>query len=178
MKGNRMSGAYVFDTRRMRVRRWRASDQADLLGLYSDPDVIRWVDDGQALTPAEADAWMQVTQTNYETRGYGMFAIEDRENALTIGFGGIIHPGGQPDPEIKYAFYPHMWGRGLATEFVRGLLAYGIKAHKLQGFIATIAPQNTASRHVVLKAGLHQIQSRTEEDKSQTDVFVWPTPSN
>ena len=64
---------------------------------------------------------MEVTFSNYEKRGYGMFAIEDGKTSNTVGFGGLVHPGNQNQADVKYAFLPEVWGRGIATEFVQGL---------------------------------------------------------
>lgn len=95
------------------------------MALYSIDKVVRWVDDGEALSASEAARWMEVTFSNYEKRGYGMFAIEDGKTAKTIGFGGLVHPGNQDDAEVKYAFLPEAWGHGFATEFVQGLAKMG-----------------------------------------------------
>ena len=48
----------VFRTDRLFVRKWRGTDEPAVLALYSDPKVIRWVDDGQALSPSDARRWM------------------------------------------------------------------------------------------------------------------------
>lgn len=167
-----MNDGQEFTTKRLLVRLWRKDDQPKVLALYSDPEVIRWIDDGTALTPANARKWMQVTKENYEKRGYGMFAIDARNTGETIGFGGIVHPGGQSEPEIKYAFRQDVWGQGIATEFVRGLVHYGLTVHKLRHITATAASENHASCRVLLKSGLQRHLSRTEEDGSQTYVFV------
>jgi len=132
---------------------------------------VRWIDDGQALSASEAARWMQVTFSNYGKRGYGMFAIEEARSAKLIGFGGLVHPGGQVDAEVKYAFLPEVWGRGLATEFVQGLIDWAKSAHGLPRVIATVAPENLASQRVLLKSGFRQSEARIESDGSRTEVF-------
>ncbi len=161
----------VFRTDRLVVRHWRTSDVSDLLKVYGMKDVIRWVDDGQPLSAEEAAQWINITLSNYETRGYGMFVIEDPALRKTIGFGGLVHPGGQQEPEVKYAFIPEVWGQGLATEFVRGLLDYGKSAHGLTHVISTVSEGNLASKRVLSKTGLHRSAVRREEDGSQTEIY-------
>ena len=101
---------------------------------------MRWVGDGKAITLDECVRWLAVTRTNYEKRGYGMFAIEKRSEPGVIGFCGIVHPGSQPEPEVKYALLRSHWDRGFATEAVSALIAYGAGIHNLTFIIATAAP--------------------------------------
>ena len=162
-----------FQTPRLLVRRWRVGDLSALLAVYGDAEAMRWVGEGRAITHEECVQWLSVTQANYEKRGYGMFAIEERSTPGVIGFCGIVHPGGQPEPEVKYALLRSHWGRGIATEAVAGLIAYGVKAHGLGLLIATAAPANLASHRVLLKAGMRQAELRADEDGTHTQVFRW-----
>ena len=115
---------------------------------------------------------MDVTARNYATRGYGMFAVEDRETGEVIGFCGLVHPGGQEEPEIKYAFRRSTWGQGLASEMVPALLGYGAEAFGLKRIIAAVAADNSASRRVLEKAGARQC-GLVEHDEGVTVVFEW-----
>ena len=164
----------VFVTDRLLARRLGAEDVEALFAVYSDAEAMRWVGDGQPITRPECEQWVTVTLANYEKRGYGMFALEERASGNIIGFCGIVHPGGQIEPEIKYAFLRSHWGRGLATEAVIGLLRYGSEVHSLTYLIATVAPDNSASQRVLLKAGMIRGELRTNEDGSQTQLFFWP----
>ena len=166
-----LGGIEVFRTDRLFVRKWRPADEPDLLTLYGTDIVVRWVDDGQALSAVEAARWMEVTFSNYERRGYGMFAIEDSRTSKTIGFGGLVHPGNQDLAEVKYAFFPEVWGRGIATEFVLGLKKWAMSAHGLTHMIATVAPENVASQRVLVKSGFRKIEARMESEGRRTEVF-------
>lgn len=163
----------LFHTDRLSCRRWVPEDFEALVRVYGDADAMRWVGDGLAITPDQCRHWLEVTEKNYRTRGYGMFALEDRSTSLVVGFCGLVHPGGQPDAEIKYALDRPYWGRGLATEAATSLLAYGARAHGLPKVIATAAPDNHASHRVLLKAGMSPAGTRTNDDGSQTRLFVW-----
>jgi RimJ/RimL family protein N-acetyltransferase len=166
----------VFKTDRLVVRRWRESDLPALLAVYGDAEAMRWVGDGKALTEAECIGWLDVTRKNYEHRGYGMFAVEQKSTPGVIGFCGIVHPGNQPEPEIKYAYLRSSWGRGFATETAAGLLQYGADVHGLCHVIATTAPANVASHRVLLKVGMDRGALRNDPDGSQTQLFQWRPP--
>lgn len=155
------------------MRRWRDSDLPDVLAVYGDADAMRWVGEGKPLSREESIKWLEVTRTNYEKRGYGMFAVEEQKSQGVIGFCGIVHPGGQTEPEIKYAFRRSQWGRGFATEAVAGLISYAAATHRLRHIIATVALANVASQRVLLKAGMTRGKVRDEDDGGKVQLFYW-----
>jgi len=162
----------VFETERLRVRRWCASDQADLVAVYGDADAVRWVGDGQPITEDRCRRWLEVTRGTYEQRGYGMFAVERKAEPGVIGFWGIVHPGGQEVAEVKYAYLRRVWGEGIASEALVGLIAYGVRVHGIARMIATTAPENAASRRVLLEAGMRRGELRSHDDGGRTQVFL------
>lgn len=163
----------VFRTERLIVRRWRGADLPALLAVYGDADAMRWVGDGVAITREQCIEWLAVTRRNYAQRGYGMFAVEQKTDFALIGFCGIVHPGGQAEPEIKYAYLRSSWGQGFATEAVVGLIEYGAAVHGLTHIIATTAPANVASHRVLLKAGMDRGELRADDEGSETQLFEW-----
>ncbi len=168
----------VFTTDRLIAKRWYGVEIDELFAVYGDTDAMRWVGDGAAITREQCERWVEVTLANYEKRGYGMFALEEKASGRVVGFCGLVHPGGQKEPEVKYALLRSHWGRGLATEAVLGLIAYGRREHNLGYIIATTAPANTASHRVLIKAGLVHGPLRDNEDGSKTQVFVWRPPQS
>jgi RimJ/RimL family protein N-acetyltransferase len=94
---------HIFHTSRLSCRRWVPEDFDGIVSVYGDADAMRWVGDGVAITPDQCRQWLEVTENNYRSRGYGMFALEEHVTSHLVGFCGLVHPGGQPDAEIKYA---------------------------------------------------------------------------
>jgi len=164
----------IFQTPRLTIRRWRAEDHDGILRLYSDPAVIPYIDDGAPIPAEDVARWMEVTKRTYTTRGYGMFAIDTAEPAC-IGYGGLVHPGGAPDAEVKYAFTPAMWGKGLATEFVNGLVAYAWSLG-LPRLTSTVDRRNAASRAVLAKAGFAFIRWEIHADGAQIGHYALEAP--
>jgi [ribosomal protein S5]-alanine N-acetyltransferase len=167
---------YLFQTPRLRCRQWLRSDYDALYAVYSDPEAMRWVGEGKPITHDACLKWFEVTETNYATRGYGMFALEDITTGKVIGFCGLVHPGGQVEVEVKYSFLRSEWGKGLATEVVPALLNYGARQHELGRVIATVDEGHLASQRVLLKSGAKLIEKRVEEDGGTTCVFEWLAP--
>lgn len=161
----------VFLSARLRCRHWVPADRAILLEVYGDAEAMRFVGDGTPLTEEEADLWFEVTFGNYARRGYGMFTLEDRASGQVVGFAGLVHPGDQPEAEVKYALARTWWGRGLATEAVTHLLEVARSRYGLREVIATVAPEHAASQRVLLKVGMSRREDRVYEDGGRSLVF-------
>jgi [ribosomal protein S5]-alanine N-acetyltransferase len=167
----------VFQSERLLCRRWIPEDFESLLAVYSDVEAMRYVGDGTPITRSECEEWFKVTEANYVKHGYGMFTLLAHESGVVVGFAGLVHPGGQAEPEIKYALLRAHWGRGLASELVPQLLTYGARTHALPRVIATVAPGNVASQRVLAKAGMSLVNRRANDDGSTTLVYEWRAPS-
>ena len=166
----------VFATERLDIRRLTADDVPALHAVYGDADAMRWVGDGQPLALERCRDWVRVTELNYAAHGYGMFTVLERGSDDVVGFCGLVHPGGQPDAEIKYALKRAHWGKGYATEVASAMLRYGRTVHGLARIIATAAPENAASHRVLAKAGMLPAEPRRDEDGAVTLVFTWDSP--
>ncbi len=168
----------LFETERLIGRQLEPDDYQELLNVYGDISAMRWVDDGNPITPEECKKWLEITEKNYHIYGYGLSAIVERSSGEVIGFCGLVHPGGQKQTEIKYAFKRNYWDRGLATETVRAMLRYGSRAFNLTYVIATVDQENIRSKRVLVKSGMSLIETRKNVDGSETLIFAWRKGNN
>jgi [ribosomal protein S5]-alanine N-acetyltransferase len=166
----------LFRSPRLRCRRLLESDLPQLCAVYGDPLAMRWVGDGSVLDEAACRLWLSRTEENYQLRGYGMFALEDACGEV-VGFCGLVHPNGQAEPELKYAFKRMYWGRGYASEAASALLAWAARSYGLSRVIATIAPENRASERVLRKAGMVLEAVRRDEHGLDTARYAWQAPN-
>lgn len=163
----------LFETKRIICRPLKLEDYKDLLLVYGDENAMKWVEDGKPITQEECIKWLEVTKKNYYIYGYGLSAIVERSQGEVIGFCGLVHPGGQKQTEIKYAFKRSYWGQGLATETVKSMLLYGSHTFNLNYIIATVARENIASQKVLIKSGMNLVETIINSDSSETLVFGW-----
>lgn len=163
----------IFKTDRMLCRQLSTDDFDAMMTVYGDADAMRWVDDGEPISAEETRAWIDLTLENYHKRGYGMFALVDLATQRVFGFCGLVHPGGQKEAEVKYALRREYWGKGLATEMVAALVAYGHDVHGLTHIIATVAPDNLASGRVLTKTNFTLTKLLDNDDGTQTKLFEW-----
>jgi len=160
-----------FATDHLRVRRIVPSDYDAMFDVYSDLELMRYVGDATAISPEDCARWIEITLNNYENRGYGLLLVEDRTAGNHVGFVGITHPGGQPEPEIKYVLRKEHWGMGLAQELLRGTCEHAHKVWQLEVLIATVHPENATSNYILQKLGFQPRADTFNEDGSRT--LVW-----
>ena len=166
-------GAFVLETLRLHARRIDSTDVEAMLSVYGDPEVVRWVGNGETFDRTLCEKWIKIPHQDYATRGYGMLALVERHSGEVVGFGGLVYLESQTEAEIKYALHRSHWGRGFATEAAVALLAFGAAQFGLAEVIATAASENEASQRVLLKAGMQRRALRRNEDGTFTQLFVW-----
>ena len=161
----------LFETDRLVIRRLLPDDAAAMLAIYGDKQTVRYVGDSEPLTLESCLYWVEVTDRNFERRGYGMVAFVDRQTDEIIGCGGIVHPDQQEEPEVKYAFRRDQWGKGYATEAVVGLVRFGRENWGIGRIVSTVYPENLPSQQVLAKAGFSHLRDEVNDDATITQVW-------
>lgn len=161
----------IFGTERLIARRLVMEDAEAMQAIYGDPEAMTYVGDAQPLTIDNCRYWVDVTDRNFEMRGYGMIALVERETGDLIACAGVVHPNQQEEPEVKYAIRRDKWGLGFATEIVSALVDH---AHAVLGknhLSATVNPGHVRSQSVLRKTGFHHAEDRKNEDSTVTEVW-------
>ena len=143
----------MLETRRLRLRRFRASDQAALVALDSDALVMRYVGSppGARAPDETADRVRQRIAADHGP--YGWWIVEGREDGAFHGVGLLLPMPDGEDVEVGYRLARESWGRGIATEAASALVAYGFRDAGLSRLVAVAYPDNRASRRVLEKVG-------------------------
>jgi ribosomal-protein-alanine N-acetyltransferase len=148
----------VLVTERLRLRPMTADDLEELTVVYTHPLVAQWIGPH---TPEDVAEDLR-RQLDYQDRyGWSLWAVEDRASGRFLGDCGLQpleHRG--PDVELGYDLHPDAWGRGLATEAARAVVAEAFGPLGLDHIVAVVRPRHAASRRVLEKAGLAQTGER------------------
>ena len=155
----------MIETARLRLRMFRPEDLDDLAGMFSDPQVMRYVADGKPAGRDVAQKALTSVIDHWRREGFGRWAAEDKDSSQFVGFGGLRSLFGMP--EVVYHFALPHWGKGLATELARASLRYGFEEHRFERIVAVAKPENAASIHVMEKLGM-----RYEMHTSYYDIDV------
>ena len=150
--------AAALTTDRLILRRWRDSDRGPFAGLNADPEVMRHF--VRPLSRAESDAMVDRIETRFEERGYGLWAVERREDGAFLGFTGLAHQSFEahftPCVEIGWRLAVFAWGHGYATEAAREALRFGFVEATLAEIVSFTSSGNAASIRVMERLGMHR----------------------
>ncbi len=153
------------DTPRLVLRDLTQDDLPDLIALHSDPEVMRWITNGQPAEPAELRDQVLPRWLSYyrQYNGWGFFAAQDKASGEFAGW-FHLHPREQADVyELGYRLHRRFWNQGLATEGSKYLLAKLVMEQKPAKISARTMAWNGASRRVLEKLGLEYARDYEEQ---------------
>jgi ribosomal-protein-alanine N-acetyltransferase len=134
--------------------------------LYGDAEAMRLI--GGAVDLEEARRRIEVYISHQRSAGYAFWAVVERATGALAGEAGLIPFGGEgPDVELGYAFGRAFWGRGLATEAARAVLAEAFGPLGLKRVVAVTKPANLGSQRVLAKLGFVPAGRRQVWDAEQ-----------
>ena len=142
-------------TPRLWLRQFDASDFEAYAQMLGDPDTMRMIGNGNALTPEEA--WKNLAQLigHWNLRGYGLYAVEHLETGRLIGRVGLYQPLGWPGLEIGWLIERTHRRQGYASEAARAVVQEAAFCFPETKLISLIHPQNIASMGVATSLGAH-----------------------
>ncbi|CAA9580368.1 Acetyltransferase, GNAT family [uncultured Synechococcales cyanobacterium] len=140
-------------TQRLILRRFREEDVDAYAEMCADPEVMRYIANGQPLSRSESWRNMAMILGHWQLRGYGLWAVEERSSGEMIGRIGCWQPEGWPGLEVGWTLRRAYWGRGYATEAARLSMDYAFEKLGASRVISLIRPDNAASRQVAQKLG-------------------------
>lgn len=151
-----MSGRNELSTARLLLRRWRETDRAPFAALNADPMVMEYFPD--RLTQVKSDDLLAKIEAGFETRGYGLWALEVRATSEFVGFAGLAVPSFSahftPAVEVGWRLTQSAWGQGYATEAGLASVAFGFRDAGLDEIVSFTSAANIRSRAVMDRIGM------------------------
>jgi RimJ/RimL family protein N-acetyltransferase len=160
-------------TERLLLRAFRADDFEAYAAIMADPAVTRFLGDGHPQGRDEAWRSMAYFLGHWELRGFGLWAVEERETGALAGRIGFLQPEGWPDFELAYTLAPAFQGRGYAREGARAALGYARETLGRERVISLIRPENTPSRRVAESFGA-TVEQTLDFFGGPALVYVYP----
>jgi RimJ/RimL family protein N-acetyltransferase len=155
-------------TERLHLREWRDSDLDDWAPICADPEVMRYIGNGQPRTWEESAQSILRMRSGWETRGFGLWATTLHDSDRVVGFVGLTVPTFLPEilpaVEIGWRLAQPYWGRGLATEGARAALTDGFKRCGLDEVVSIYRPENAASGRIMEKIGMEPLRDTVDPE--------------
>jgi RimJ/RimL family protein N-acetyltransferase len=164
----------VIETERLALRRLDLDDAAFILALVNDPDWLRHIGDKNVHSLDDARAYLANGPIGmYATHGFGLYAVERREDGALIGMCGLIKRDTLDDIDIGFAYLPAYRAQGYAREAAAATLAHARDVLGLRRVVAIVSPANHASARLLERVGLkYESPVRTAADRDPIDLFA------
>jgi RimJ/RimL family protein N-acetyltransferase len=149
--GRHIEGPAIVLTPRLLMRPLTAGYLPEMLDLYADPRVTRF------LKPLDEDghlARLRETERLWASRGYGRAAILERPSGRFLGRGGLHYWAQFDEVEVGWALRADSWGRGYATEAGSAWVQWAFAHLDVPYVTAYIAHDNMSSRAVADRLGM------------------------
>ena len=125
--------------------------------MNADRRVARFLTPGgRPLSRVEPEKQLARFRAQWEERGFGIWALEERVTGRLVGRVGLnVHRLWPADPEVGWKLDPSVWGRGYATEAGEAAVSYGFERLGVPRVVSIVHPENAASIRVMDRLGIH-----------------------
>jgi RimJ/RimL family protein N-acetyltransferase len=156
----------VLETERLILRGHRIDDFDDSAVLWGDPDVTRYIGGRPSV---REEVWNRLLRYvgHWALLGFGYWVVMDKQTDEFVGEVGFadfkreLEPSFEGSPEVGWVLLPRFHGRGLATEAVRGALAWLETHFGAVRSVCMIDPDNAPSIRVANKCGYTELARTT-----------------
>lgn len=154
-----MSRGARIQTRRLRLRSWRAGDAERFNTACNTPDVMQWLGGVQTRKQLRDDvAYFAAMERREE---FTFWVVERRRDNAFLGFVGIIRIEDDDCPlagqvEIGWRLRQSVWRRGYGFEGAFAVLAYAFTNLGLETVVSRTSKRNVASVALMRKLGLRR----------------------
>jgi ribosomal-protein-alanine N-acetyltransferase len=142
------------ETDRLRLRAFTPDDLDELYMVFGDAEVMKYISGGIPRTLEATRAGLLRTIEGWGNRGFGLWAVAEKDSGRVIGYCGLIFLDNTTEIEVAYGLAKSSWGKGFATEAARASLRYGFEELKLERIVAVVNHGNVPSQRVLEKLGM------------------------
>lgn len=151
--GNLMVVDSVLETDRLVLCPVTVQDQAELLAHWSEPQVRRFLFDGEILSWAQITEIVKDSARSFTRAGHGLWVVRESGGTDLIGTVGL-RPLEDLGLEVLYSLAPGVWGKGYATEAAGAVVHYALGPLRLPHVLAEIDEGNNSSVAVAERLGM------------------------
>ncbi|SDJ38103.1 GNAT family N-acetyltransferase [Salimicrobium halophilum] len=147
------------ETDRLVLRDWTEDDLEAFKDMNKDPKVMEYFP--STLTEQETEKFYRRIQDELAIEGYGLFAVETKQDRAFVGYIGLHEATFEADftpcVEVGFRLRKEAWDYGYATEGAKACIDYG---HELgiENIYSFTAAVNERSRRVMEKAGMQFVK--------------------
>ncbi len=144
------------ETKRLLLKFPTKDDLSALLKLRTNPEVMRYIGDGNIQTQNQVEEFLTLALGYQERYDMDFCLVFEKSTGQFIGQAGLFHLGfdeTQDEFEIAYRLLPEYWGKGYGTELAKALVNWGFTHLEVTKIVAITHPDNIASQQVLKNTG-------------------------
>jgi RimJ/RimL family protein N-acetyltransferase len=141
----------VIETARLRLRPWTDGDFEDFARYYADHENARYV--GGRKDPDQAWRHMALQIGHWQLKGFGYWAIDERNTGAFVGCAGLWQSPGWPELELGYWLVKEQQGKSYASEACRRCIEYAREVLRARSLVSYIDPHNEPSIRLAKRLG-------------------------
>jgi RimJ/RimL family protein N-acetyltransferase len=138
------------------LRAWAPFDREPFAEMNADPKVMEHFP--STMGRSDSDDLVERIVAGFERNGFGLWALELRDDGRFMGFTGLSVPGFEasftPAVEIGRRLARWAWGNGYATEAARATLDFGFSRADLDEVVSFTSFENIRSQAVMQHLGM------------------------
>ena len=138
------------------MRAWKSDDFDHYARLMGNPEITRFLPSG-VMAPDDAWQHMAMIAGHWNLLGYGIWAVDRKDDGAFIGRTGFWNPPGWPAMELIWTLDRPFWGKGYATEAARAALDFGFTSLGVKHLTSHIDAENKRSQQVARRLGQSRI---------------------
>ena len=149
---------YIFTSERLGFALWKEDDLELARSLWGDPEVTRFISANGRFNEDQIKNRLALEIRNQERYGVQYWKIYDLETGEFAGCCGLRPHGPLGEFEIGCHLKKDFWGRGLALEGSKRVIAYAFEEVGALSVFAGHNPANEKSAKIAAKLGLRRIK--------------------
>lgn len=162
--------APVLQTERTVLRPFDMGDADELLRVFRDPGVKRFLLDDTLVDLAWVRNEILASDSRFLRSGTGLWAARVENESPIVGFVGFRPFFDPPELQLLYGLLPEFWGRGLATEIAKAARDHAFRVLGLTTLTAATDIPNQKSARVLERLGMRE-ERVNDEGRSGTGFY-------
>lgn len=154
-----MGSGPVLSSRRVVLRPVRVGDVDVLYRHWNRRAVRRFLWDDRPVARETVEDVVARSEQDFRRAGYGLWMVE--YGGAPVGCCGLRLDDRRDLVELLYSVDAEYWGRGLATEAARAVIAFAFDTLGLEQLVASVDGPNIASIKVLEKLGMRALDRQS-----------------
>jgi RimJ/RimL family protein N-acetyltransferase len=152
-----------------------SADRNELVSLFTDAEVMKYVDDGVASEEKANESFNRIFTNVYEMSAFDIWCVFTRTGSEYVCHAELKPRKATEDWEIRFILKKEYWENGYATEIANALVEHPFVEKGLKRVIATADTENNELIRVLEKIGMTS-ESTEKDGHNNVHIFTINKP--